>query len=519
MKILIRLAGFLLLSSILGCDVSETRPVPKVVLSRSIVPRAEDVDAGLKPLTEEGGLDEYSRAQYPKVPIEQNEALLRILNVNLDLDKTDEQILVLKDRDDPLSPIEVAVVDFDEIRASYFRTWQHRTLAMNQRAFRIELEDIVGDYNNEIICRGLNKKGELTLDIFRKTTSPSGMGLYFSAICRLTSDRRIEIERYTRSQAYEMGQKYGQSFPISVERKDPASGESLDVIRETYYWKFQEKKYVKSVVEKIPGDKLMQKQLRELFSESSSKQDFKEFLDGPWYKQNKIENLVLVDSKKNMISFYESDILETYVIEDLYIHGYSLSLITRNSIIGSIKKWIICTIRAPNRIEISSSKSRLQSVEVIERWVGTYHRLTPDLRESFFHAQKSYVRASDLELSGIYKSSAALEIAFEPPYFAWIEDSIDGSSGGFSILEAVPILNAFYIGRQLEARMAVITFRFLKESGLPVEDRTYLLEFAEKKEENTVSRSIILTPAHLTVNGAFLTSRASINLEQVEIVD
>ncbi len=516
-----KLVLFLAALAVISCVQEKTPETEIGSITKTIVPHVQDVfqnpNAG-------DTSDRYrSDDQIPKVAIKPDEILLHLININLDLDKTDEQILVLKSRTDPKSNIRIALVDFDEIRESYLKTWEHDIQATNPRALRIETEDIIGDYNTEIICRGLNNQGELTLDVFRKTTSPTGLGLYYSPICQVVSDRRVKILREKRSDAYQLGQKYGQSFPIVVEKRDPDSENNLDVIMETYYWKYQEKRYIKSVVEKIPGDSLKQKQLTELFSAKSTKEDFEEFLKGPWFKQNEIENIVFFDPAHGMISFYDKNVLEAYQIEDFYLHGYGLSLIARNNTIASIKKWLLITVHSMNTIEISASKAQYKTVVVNEKWEGTYNRLTSDIMESLLQTQKSFVQASTVELSGIYRTDEGLEIAFEPPYFTWLEENptepvIGGSAGGFSIIQNVPLLNGFYLEREVPAKVDVITFRFINESGMKTFDKTFVLEHEVKKDSNTVVKTIILTPTTLVVQGAVLTSKESVTLEQIEII-
>jgi hypothetical protein len=514
------LALFLATLALVSCGQKKSPDTEIGNITKTIVPQVQGVS---QHPNAENASDRYqSEDQMPKVPIKPEETLLHLININLDLDKTDEQILVLKSRTEPKLPIRIALVDYDEIRESYAKTWEHVIQATNPRAVRIETEDIIGDYNTEIICRGLNNQGELTLDVFRKTTSPSGLGLYYSPICQVSSDRRIKILREKRSDAYQLGQKYGQSFPIVVEKRDPDSENNLDVIMETYYWKYQEKRYIKSVVEKIPGDSLKQKQLQELFSAKSTKEDFEEFLKGPWFKQNEIENIVYFDPAYGIISFYDQNVLEAYQIEDFYLHGYRLSMIAKNSTIASIKRWLLITVHSMNSIEINASKGQYKTVVVNEKWEGKYNRLTSDLMESLLQTQKSFVKASPVDLSGIYRTDDGLEIAFEPPYFTWLEENPTeslpgGSAGGFSVIHNVPLLNGFYLEREIPARVDVITFRFISESGMATVDKTYVLEHEVEKDSNTVVKTINLTPTHLIVQGAVLTSKESVTLEQIEI--
>ena len=509
---------FLLTVVILGllsCEVGEKDPFPGNV-TKTLVPKAEDIasDPDLIRKIDEAGSD-----QIPKVPLEPDEVLCQLLNINLDLDKTTEQILVLKSQSDNAAPIRVAVVDFDEIRNSYLRTWEHLTQASNQRAFRLEVEDIVGDYNSEIICHGLNHAGELTLDVFRKTTSPSGLGLYFAPICQVNSDRTITINRHERSQSYHVEQKTGDSFPIIVERKDPESDNLMDILKETYYWKYQDKRYVKIQMEKITGDRVIQDQLKELFYGSSRREDFDNFLEGPWFQRGNVALMVLFNSDNEAVSFYDGQILETYLIESLTHHGNRLNLNTRNNTIRTITQWINITMDSLNSITIVGSTAGHTSVQNSEHWEGKYDRLSQNMQESLLQKQASPIQKSDLELSGIYHEGGGLEIAFEPPYFTWIEDDEMVRSGGYCIISNVPFLNSYYLEREVTDSVEVVTFRFLQESGIFVEDIVYIFEYSETSEGSSLVRTLMLTPGKLTIRGVSAVTKNSLVLEQVEILD
>ncbi len=176
-----------------------------------------------------------------------------------------------------------------------------------------------------------------------------------------------------------------------------------------------------------------------------------------------------------------------------------------------------------NSIEISTSKGQYKTVVDNEKWEGKYNRLTSDLMESLLQTQKSFVQTSTVDLTGMYRANEGLEIAFEPPYFTWLEDNSNesvpsGNAGGFSIIQNVPLLNGFYLEREIPAKVDVITFRFINGNGIATNDRTYVIEHAVREDSNTVVKTINLTPTNLVVQGAVLTSKDSLILEQIEII-
>src|SRR5512136_2734206 len=90
----------------------------------------------------------------PKVPLERGEVLASVLNCNLDLDASEEQILVLRSQEEPDAPLRIAVADYDSVRGTYIRSWEGPTSATNLRLFEVSIQDLVGDHNQEIVCRG-----------------------------------------------------------------------------------------------------------------------------------------------------------------------------------------------------------------------------------------------------------------------------------------------------------------------------------------------------------------------------
>ena len=138
----------------------------------------------------------------PKVTLNPNDILIDLIDTNLDLDSHDEQILIVKDNSVTGSPVRVLVADFDYILNSYSISWESETNSDNVRSFLINLTDITGDHNLEIVCSGTDLDGKETLNIYRRTHSEGGLVLNFSEIINLKIDGNIEIKEEKRTQAY-----------------------------------------------------------------------------------------------------------------------------------------------------------------------------------------------------------------------------------------------------------------------------------------------------------------------------
>lgn len=437
-----------------------------------------------------------------KIPLDLDEQLIEAVNTNLDLDSHDEQILILKKKGEATAPIKIAVVDFDTVRSRFLRSWESFTNATNMRTFNITLKDVVGDHNLEIICRGINSTGRLTLDVFRKTPSPSGMGLYFAPICQIVADGSIEIEEIKRSEGYQLGQKNGPSFPIFAYVKDLESENILDLVKYSYYWQYKKNKYILTSKEKIAGEAVEEIQLAELF-QSKSVESFEEYLTGPWYlsgtENGQGEELILFNPAEESISIFSGDVQERYIWKDsLRYLTNRLLIYTENESINTLKKRIDVEAKSINTIEVI-----IRGSELWDSFKGRYVKLSEELQQSLLNKGLSADVNGNIRLSGLYRSPAGIELIFAPPRFTWLENESE-YSGGFSV---------FNIGEN------ILYLKGLNPSGLPTGDKTFILDYSEKREDNRLIKTLLLFPAVLTVHGSEKISDLHTLFEQIEFLE
>ena len=389
--------------------------------------------------------------QEPKVALSRNELLLHASNANLDIDSFEEQILLIKVIDDPQLPIKLAVIDYDDIRGSYSRSWEHYTNATNHRIFDLELIDITGDFNTEIVLTGMNNK-DVTMDVYKKFPSLSHSGLYYKPICELVSDGTITIQRKDRPATYDEKQKTGESYPIVVERRDRESQNENDFIRETYQWVYANNKYeFIPPAERIAGQIVDDKKFDQLRS-SYGVEYFESYLEGPWYNSRNIDQMILFFPREEQVVFFQDNAQEVYSWDysSRRNHPLLLTLSIRNILVHSIKKTINITARSLTLITISTND---------ETWSGDFYKVKEEFQESLYNDQGlKRIKPAHVELSGIFEEEyieeSSTHIIFEPPDFTWIEGSgeeLADYSGGFAIMENIPVLNEFYFKRVLQS--------------------------------------------------------------------
>ncbi len=492
------LAGFLAASLLAGCQARSLEPRPEE-MARKVVPAA--AGSGRPEREGERAEEESDPDSQPRVPLDRDETLIEAVNANLDLDPIDEQILILGRKGEAESPIRVAVVDYDSVRDRYARSWESQTQATNARTFSLTLKDIVGDHNLDLVCRGTRSSGEITLDVFRKTPSPSGLGLYFAPICQIVADGSIEIQEVERSEGYQLGQKNGPSFPIFAYTQDKESRNILDLVKYSYHWKYQENRYVLTSQEKVPGEVVKEKQLADLFS-SRSVGAFEQYLAGPWYRpatKGEQEETILFLPDDRIISIYSGNTQEIYLWQESYrMLSNRLTIVAENESIQSLNKRIF--------VEVKSSNSIVVTIIGSESWdssTGTYVKLGEELQRKLLAGGQQKPVPETIRLAGLYRSREGAEIIFEPPRFTWLEGE-RVYAGGF---------NLFYAGD------LVLCFKGLNESGLPTGDRVYTVKFSQAEDGGQRVRTLVLTPGRLSVRGVEPVTGEERIFQQIEQIE
>jgi hypothetical protein len=361
-----------------------------------------DNQAGGTPLS---SLDALEEPLSTRVPMSRQDKVIQVINTNLDIDQLEEQIIVFKNTQDPGDHIRVLVADYDDIRNSYQASWQGETQASNIRSFTVYLKDLIGDHSIDIICLGMNNRGEQTLDVFRKTASSLGFGLNYAPIAAIATRGSIEIEERERSSAYQLMQKSEESFPIASYTRDPESENPSDLLKTTWYWKYQDKRYVAARTDRLPGQKIQEKQLADLFNAGEG--EFEKFITGPWFRDKTAGgDIVHFDPPAKKIVFSTGDVQEIFDWASSYRTIYrSLYINCANESISSITRQLVVSVQSLDTIEL-----RVQGSEGSEIWSGSFKKLPRGVQSSLLASKKKKAALWEGQLAGLYRNDAGLEL-------------------------------------------------------------------------------------------------------------
>jgi hypothetical protein len=432
----------------------------------------------------------------PLIDIGPSYTLVGLANINFDLERNEEQVLAVRDKNAADSQIQIMVAAYDNVLEKYRIVFEEYILAVNQRTLNLSFLDIVGDHNLEIICRGMDLNGDQTLDIFHRTAAPSGFGLYYSNIFSVAISGSIEFIELERSGAYQVGQSNGESFPIVTQAQDEASENILDLVQTTYYWRFTDNSYVEGKIEKIPGEEVEQQQLKELYRKNAAA--FADFLYGNWYLADAAGEAVAgtvilhFNTANSSFTYYTGGLQESYD----WISTYKV-LVSRVEINGENE--LVPFIRKQFYLQVES----LDSVRIRgnDPWSGLYRRLSDQIARSLT-SQKT---AEDYfpELSGLFYSDSGVELLFE------------GTT--FRLVEAGKVLQGGYA--MYSAAGPVLELRIIDGAGLISDSRRYSFTYNEERRDDKVFRTLSLVPGIVGIYGFEATADISLRYEQIVSAD
>jgi hypothetical protein len=438
-------------------------------------------------------IDLESYTEQLEIALRPEESLIQVLNTNLDVDTADEQIIVVKDTKREDAPVKIVVADFDFNRNRYIRSWETTLGAVNERTFRLEVKDIVGDHSLQIVASGVNKNGAATLDIF-KPLSTTGARLSYIAIFKLESLGNIEIIETERDGAYTSAGRNGASFQIVAYTGNSESEYYTDVIRDTYAYSAGDGKYRLQHSEKIQAEKAGEAQLAALY-QSSSPEPFKNFIKGIWYKADEtgkgVDKILAFDPENEDIAFYSNGVEEAYkwkfsrrsLYNTLYIYA-------ENALLKSVQPNITVSLHALNELSIAVTEYSTMEQWLNEQWGGKYVRLNKTQNLAREQAGEAPVAISKLLLEGSYTSPNAISLFFKYPAFGWTEGE-KLLEGGFAVLE-------FHNDGSTEY---VLSLKIIEEQGLKITDLFYTIDFQETLDPFTPLSAFTLTPAQTTAYG------------------
>jgi hypothetical protein len=432
----------------------------------------------------------YAEKQNPEISISPDDSLIQVMNKNLDIDSQDEQIIVVKSKDNAESVMRILIADFDSVRGHYIQTWEGTTNAVHTNTFTLNLRDVVGDHQWELVCQGTNSQGDLTLNIFHRTPA-FGFTISYYPICTIVSNGTIDIIEVERDPSYLLGHRFGESFLIVAYRSDPENHTFSHIIKETYFFSRSSDRYEIQSQIRLSSEKVEASHLNTIIS-SSTPDLYEEYLQGFWYRpvqqagSETHESILFFDMHNREIVLYSGEVQEIYKWKGSKQFYKNLTIFAENKLLQSINPQFTITLSMIDQIKLSISEASEH-----EQWGGNYKKVKKEQEDKIFTYPDRVSEPTTLELVGRYEGKNDFILEFNNPYFTWKEKDAAPFEGGYS-------LSTFM---QKNTPINVLFLKLIIDNGLYVKDKVYILKYKEKTQDNSTLKTLTLIPAKISVHG------------------
>jgi hypothetical protein len=427
-----------------------------------------------------------------------NEVILDVATVNLDQDEGDEQVLTIRKTDRSDGRLSIVVADYLVQRRTWIRAYEGETLATKLTTFSIQVKDLLGDHNLNIICTGMNDANEQTATVFRR--SPGSALLVYGPICSIAADS-IVIDEKERSEGYQLGQTNGESWPLYAFSSDKDSQNILDQVKTVYSWDEKKASYERSAEERIPGAQVERAMISKVLTGSEG--DFERFIQGIWFEAgtgpfDAGARLLVFDRPGSRITFYSEESQEVFTWSYSNPTRYGLYVGCQNESVSNLRRLMDVELTGADAITVRVFEDLQMKVDAEDRWDGTYRKLPASAVESALRAVPGRAPPG-FRLDGVYKSADGVEISFAGSRFV---RSSGGRTekGGFA---------AYRLGGDVVLELSV-----LKEDGVLEGRSVYRAVYSEGKSGKVLQRRLVLSPARTLITGLELLEKKDLVLVQ-----
>lgn len=435
------------------------------------------------------------------IPLEQSETLLDLYSYNLDFDDEDEQVLVIRDSNDSTGRMMIVVADYSPYTRRWSRSWSGDTLVTKVKTFQVNVSDLIGDHNLNIVCTGMNDSNDQTMTIYWKSQETgASQGPTFVKVFEQAGNA-VVVEVSERPESYKLGQSNADSWPISVWRVDSDSGNYMDQLRESWQWSFAAKRYAIVATERIPGANIARKMAESILDGTEG--TFKAFLDGTWYKESNdplSPNALFItfQSRDASVMFSGDGLIEVFEWENSNPTRYGLYIASRNQSVRNLRRLMDIELASTDSVNVRVFQDYRIKADIAGTWDGRYRRLSSEMAKAFKRTP-AMAEVAAIDLSGDFTSADGTRLVFTDSRFN-LGSGDTSESGTWSIYKL--------------GNTTILDLRIDPAANGPAGRRSYSLSVDTKKVgTDSLARTLTLREARIGINGVELVQSPTLVFE------
>ena len=339
--------------------------------TRIVTPRASDAFQ----TTDVNAVTEWEENLNTKIPLEDMETVIAVLNRESEAGLAEEQFVVYRTIYNN-NQVFITFLSYDERERGYRRMWDIPVAASRTETITIFSHDLIGDRNNCIIITGMNSNNEHTMTVLRRSVNRA-LGQIYNKIAEIQIDGSIIIQETVRPLAYQQGITSAQSFNIAAYGQDRASANILDQVETIFTFNPVREQYEQTRVTKIPGTQVDQRRLRELLSGQAGV--FENFINDLWYyitPQGTIDTsqFLYFDPAGKEVIFSGDGSQQIYQWQSSTPTRYGLNIRSQNISISTLLRFIDIELESLDRVRLRVTEDIRIRITATTTWDGSYRR-------------------------------------------------------------------------------------------------------------------------------------------------
>ncbi|MDP2790482.1 MAG: pallilysin-related adhesin [Rectinemataceae bacterium] len=427
-----------------------------------------------------------------RIAAKPEEMVLDVVDANLDMDEGDEQILTVRNRNDPEGGIAIVVADYLPARRIWIRAWEGKTPVTKPTCFTMQVMDLAGDRSLMIVCTGLDRNNRQNLVAFRRI--PGSSPIAYSMACSVGGDS-VEINEKDRPDSYQLGKSFANPWDIFSFTRDSGSTNRLDRLQTTWLWDRTKSRYVSGTPVRIQGAKIEKETVQKILTGSPG--DFESYIRGVWYREGggtfgENARFLDFDIKERSVTFKSSSGQEAFSWLDSNATSSGIFMVLDNESVLDLRRLAGVDLIGANTLRVRIDDERSMRIIPDNGYSGNYRRL--DASASRGLLQDVTPPAESLavpDLVGTYRSASGSKIIFSGREFV----SDDKSSGQ----QQTGVFAFYRLGPDLVLDMTVTG-----KDGLPATRKLYKTLYAVSETDKGITRSLSLMPALMGMNGLYV---------------
>lgn len=343
--------------------------------ARTIIPSVNNDAADVSGDSPENASYDDSKAQ-PLIFMEEGESFLQAISADINKDGMSDQICAVKKNSD--TNVYLVPGLQNPLTKNYSRLEAIRTGVTQTRTLLLYSLDIVGDHSSALVCSGMTADNLQLMTVYLPSVGSDGTPT-FASVADIRADGTIDLKEIARSDAYNLSQTAGESFPIYAYNSDPDAPQTLNQIERVYKWDKALKRYEQVSESRIEGKKIESKLVRQL--QDGGLASFEKFLDGLWYMPSTATGttrFIFFNEADNEIIFHDGTTEEVFTKESGTARRYGTYLTTRNKSITSIRRLIDIELTGIDEIKIRVLEDVKLKIGVASDFDGVYRKVSND---------------------------------------------------------------------------------------------------------------------------------------------